>query len=92
MKPYTDLITNTDQTFDMVPIPGGSFLMGSPDSEIGHKPDEGPQHRVKIEPFWMGSHEVTWDEYEEFMLELDIHRRKVFKIEPTDREKLADRW
>ena len=29
-------------------IPAGSFLMGSPQSEAGHWPDEGPQHRVEI--------------------------------------------
>ncbi|MEP6664544.1 MAG: SUMF1/EgtB/PvdO family nonheme iron enzyme, partial [Verrucomicrobiota bacterium] len=31
------------------------------------KKDEGPQHKVKLDPFWMGEHEVTWDEYELFM-------------------------
>ena len=41
--------------------------MGSPDTEPGHKPDEGPQHKVKISPFWMGQCEVTWNEYELFM-------------------------
>ena len=90
MKPYTDVITNTDQTFDMLPIPGGTFLMGSPDSEIGRKAGEGPQHQAKIDPFWMGKLEVTWDEYEEFMLELDVHRRTVYNVAPTEREKLAD--
>ena len=51
----------------MVPIPGGEFVMGSPDTEKGRKPDEGPQHKVKISPFWMGQCEVTWNEYELFM-------------------------
>ena len=35
-----------DVKFDMVPIRGGKFLMGSPDSEKGHQADEGPQHEV----------------------------------------------
>ena len=35
-------------------ISGGTFTMGSPDSEQGRKEDEGPQHQVKISPFWMG--------------------------------------
>jgi formylglycine-generating enzyme required for sulfatase activity len=51
----------------MVPIPSGQFVMGSPDGEAGHKPDEGPQHKVTIEPFWMGKCEVTWNEYDLFM-------------------------
>ena len=51
----------------MVPIPAGEFTMGSPDSELARKPDEGPQHQVKISAFWMGQCEVTWNEFELFM-------------------------
>jgi hypothetical protein len=86
MKPYTDVITHTEVTFDMVPIPGGKFLMGSPESEPGRKDDEGPQHEVEIKPFWMGKHEVTWDEYEIWMFSLDIQRRELSKIEPSPRD------
>jgi len=67
MRLYTDKISGTDVSFDMVPVLGGEFLMGSPEKERGRKPDEGPPHRVAIEPFWMGKHEVTWNEYELFM-------------------------
>ncbi len=66
---YTETIPGTDLTFEMVPVPGGSFLMGSPPSETGRKKDEAPQHRVTVSPFWMGKVEVTWDEYEAFMAE-----------------------
>ncbi len=45
MQPYTTTIAGTDVTFDMVPIPGGKFKMGSPDNEAGRKPDEGPHAR-----------------------------------------------
>jgi formylglycine-generating enzyme required for sulfatase activity len=41
--------------------------MGSPPSEAHRNADEGPQHRVVIEPFWMEKCEVTWNEYELFM-------------------------
>ena len=67
MKEYTQKIRNTEVSFKMVPIPGGEFMMGSPNSEANRNDDEGPQHKVKIEPFWMGKTEVTWDEYEIFM-------------------------
>jgi formylglycine-generating enzyme required for sulfatase activity len=67
MQPYTSTIAGTDVTFDMVPIPGGKFKMGSPDSEPGHKPDEGPVHEVEIAPFWMQQCEVTWNAFELFM-------------------------
>ena len=52
--------------FDMLAIPGGEFVMGSPATEPGHKPNESPQRKVKIDPFWMGKNEVTWNEYEIF--------------------------
>ena len=90
MKPYTDVIANGDVTFDLVPIPGGKFAMGSPDGEPSRKDDEGPQHEVEIEPFWMGKCEVTWDEYEVWMFNLDIQRRELNKVEATDREKQSD--
>lgn len=74
MKPYTAQIGGVDVKFDMVPIPAGEYTMGSPDGEAGRKPDEGPQHKVKIEPFWMGKYEVTWNEYEQFMYPEDTRR------------------
>ena len=74
----------------MVPIPGGKFVMGSPDGEPGAQPDEGPQHEVEISPFWMGGCEVTWNEYEIWAFSLDIQRRKVNQADATDLDKMAD--
>src|SRR5581483_6564136 len=67
MKAYTDTIPGTKVTFDMVPIPGGTFVMGSPEGEAGHQPDEAPQHKVTISPFWMEKCELTWNEFELWM-------------------------
>ena len=50
----------------MVPITGGTFVMGSPETEKARKPDEGPQHKVTVDSFWMAKFEVTWDEYRLF--------------------------
>src|SRR5688500_1645182 len=41
MKPYKVTIPGTDVTFEMMPVLGGEFVMGSPESEPGHKTDEG---------------------------------------------------
>jgi len=90
MKPFTETIPGANVKFDMVPIPGGEFLMGSPDSEESRGEDEGPQHCVRIEPFWMGKHEVTWDEYDVWSFNLDIQRRQIFGRKPTERDKVAD--
>ena len=49
----------------MAPIPAGEFMMGS--AGPGAKPDEQPQHKVKLDAFWMQTHEVTWDSYLMFM-------------------------
>ena len=45
---------------ELVQIPAGEFVMGSPDSELGRQQDEGPQHRVEISrPFHIGRFEIT---------------------------------
>ena len=56
-----------DASLDLIAIPGGEFSIGSQDSEADRKPDEGPQRTLKIEPFWMGKLEVTWNLYRPFM-------------------------
>jgi formylglycine-generating enzyme required for sulfatase activity len=43
----------------MVAILGGTFMMGSPDSEQGRSSTESPQHSVTITPFYMGKFTVT---------------------------------
>ncbi len=54
-------------------IPSGKFLMGSPDSEEGHKDFEGNknhevQHEVRItNAFYIGIHEITQMQYEQIM-------------------------
>ena len=44
---------------EMVAIPGGTFLMGSPETEEGHSDDESPQHHVTVKPFFMGKYPIT---------------------------------
>lgn len=83
MKLYTETIPGTQLKFDMVPIPGGTFLMGSPANEEKRNEDEGPQHLVKIAPFWMGKCEVTWDEYDVFAFSIDIKRKKAAGVDLT---------
>lgn len=67
MKNYKVTILNTTVSYEMAPIPGGEFEMGTPASEPGHQKDESPVHKVRIDPFWMQAHEITWDEYRLFM-------------------------
>jgi formylglycine-generating enzyme required for sulfatase activity len=63
-KNYVEPIPGSDVKFEMIAIPGGTFVMGSPPTEKGRKDDEGPQHPVTLKAFWMGKCEVTWDEFD----------------------------
>jgi len=65
LKPGTSFRDCDDVCPEMVVVPAGSFMMGSPSSEKGRNSDEGPQRRVTIsKPFAVGKYEVTWDEWE----------------------------
>lgn len=48
----------------MVQIPEGEFLMGSPPNEDGRQGNEGPQHRVRLQWFFMGQTPVTQAQWE----------------------------
>jgi len=61
-KRYTETITTKDGekiSFDMVLIPKGSLLMGSPVDEAGREDHEGPQHEVRLEQFYLCTKETT---------------------------------
>ncbi|MEW6131308.1 MAG: formylglycine-generating enzyme family protein [Acidobacteriota bacterium] len=83
MKPYTETVPGNRVKFDMVAIPGGTFQLGSPASETGRGADEGQQVEVKIQPFWMGAMEVTWDEYDVFAFSQDIPKKPTPEPQPT---------
>ena len=53
---------------EMVSIPGGSFLMGSPENEDKRDGSESPQHRVNVPPFFLGKYPVTQKQYQEVMV------------------------
>ena len=63
---FTETVPGTTVSFSMKAIPGGTFKLGSPESEQFRKPDEGPVREVQITPFFMAETEVTWDEYMAF--------------------------
>ncbi|MCC9642704.1 formylglycine-generating enzyme family protein [Rhodopirellula sp. JC740] len=75
MTDYREMIPKSGVEFEMVAIPGGEFSMGSPEDEPDRLEDEGPQRKVNLSPFWMGKCEVTWDEYEPFMM-TEVRREK----------------
>src|SRR5262249_29700966 len=52
---------------DLVLVPPGTFLMGSPKGEKGHEDDE-DEHEVEIpRPFYLGTLEVTVGQFKAFV-------------------------
>jgi len=61
-KRYTETIITKDSeelSFEMVLIPRGSFLMGSPVGQPGRSDNEGPQHEVHLDTFYLCTTETT---------------------------------
>jgi formylglycine-generating enzyme required for sulfatase activity len=52
---------------EMIAIPGGSFLMGAPASELESKDNERPQHQVQVPPFYMSKYIITVAQYQTVM-------------------------
>ena len=54
-------------SLEMVKIPGGRFLMGSPETEAERDDNEGPQHYVNVPEFFMGKYTVTQAQWQAVM-------------------------
>lgn len=66
---YLETVPGTAAAISMIAVPGGDFIMGSPEGEPFRKKDEGPCRRVRISPFFMGEVEVTWNQFWAFYSE-----------------------
>ena len=79
----------------MVAILGGTFTMGSPESEKGSYDDERPQHNVTVSPFFMGKYPVTQGQWKaiasrtDLKVELDLNPEPSYFKEPYQG---IDRW
>ena len=60
---YTEFIPGSRVSFKMKAIPGGTFIMGSPEDEAFREMNEGPQREVSVGSFYLGQLEVSWNEY-----------------------------
>ena len=57
-----DEILENGIELEMVYVPGGSFLMGSPENESERLQSEGPQHRVILQSFYIGRFQITQEQ------------------------------
>lgn len=64
--PGEALPTGPKSGFEMVPVAGGTFTMGSPESEEGRQYNE-CQHSVTVRDFSIGKYEVTQADWREVM-------------------------
>ncbi len=67
---------------EMIVLPAGSYIMGSPPSERDRQDDEGPQHRVRVSQFALGRYEVTKGEFNAFVVATT--REFVWHFEQSD--------
>ena len=66
-KPILQVDLSKGVKLEMVLIPAGKFMMGSPESEAGRRENE-TQHEVTLtKPFYMGKYEVTQEQWEAVM-------------------------
>ena len=62
---FTEQVPMSGISFRMIAVHGGTFTMGSPEDESLRGSDE-QQQAVRVDSFFIGEVEVTWDEYMEF--------------------------
>ena len=88
MKDYEEVAPRAnDAKYKMIALKGGEFVMGSPEGEHENRTDdEGPQKKVKIEPFWIGQTEIPWALYKPFY-ENGIARNKDGSLLASDKDK-----
>lgn len=85
LKPYEETLPGSSVKFKMVPIPAGTFTIGSPATEKDRDEDEGPQKKVAVSAFWMAEHEVTFAEWDVFFKNVDVPQTKAIALDAVSR-------
>jgi len=86
-KRYTETITTKDGeklSFEMVLIPSpraAGFMMGSPEGEVGRRDDEGPQHKVRLDAFYLCTTETTLELFMAYYEETVSAKKDFFEAE-----------
>lgn len=68
-KDFTETVPGTRASIKMKAVPGGTFQMGSQESDPYSRDDEYPRHSVTVSDFFMSEVEITWNQYWAFYAE-----------------------
>jgi formylglycine-generating enzyme required for sulfatase activity len=85
LKVYEQEMPGSTVKFKMIPIPAGSFTIGSPGNESLRDDDEGPQKKVSLSAFWIAEHEVTFAEWDVFFKSVDVPQTKAIALDAVSR-------
>jgi len=88
-KKFTETVTTKTGekiSFDMVLIPAGNFRMGSPANEAGRKDDEGPQHEVRVDNFYLCTTETTIELFMAYYQETVSAKRDFISTQESQKE------
>ena len=78
LEPYRETIAGTVVGFDMMPVPGGTVTIADPEAPGGERV-------IEVSPLWMGKTEVTWDEFDVWLLGLDTEPERRAGIDAESR-------
>ena len=88
-KKFTETVTTKAGekiSFDMVLVPAGNFRMGSPANEAGRKDDEGPQHEVRLDSFYLCTTETTIELFMAYYQETVSAKRDFITTQEAQKE------
>ena len=85
LKAYEQDLPGSSVKFKMIPIPAGTFAIGSSSAESGREEDEGPQKKIVMSAFWMGEHEVSFAEWDAFFKSVDVPQTKAIALDAVSR-------
>lgn len=75
LKSYEQSVPGSSIKFKMAAVAGGKFKMGSPSAEKNREADE-QQREVEVSSFWMGTHEVTFAEWDAYFKDNSLPQSK----------------
>jgi sulfatase modifying factor 1 len=92
-KRYTETVTAKDGTtlsFDMVLIPAGDFMMGSPAGQADREEHEGPHRKVRLDAFYLCSTETTIELFMLYYQETHTARKEFADVQEASKNEEQD--